>query len=255
MRRIAIRIDDITPGMDWDKFSRFAELLDRYGIRPLIGLVPRNEDPLLEAGDKRNPAFDDKEAYAAWLKERREAGWIFAQHGTTHVYSTKKAGIFPLNSFSEFAGVELKRQYLMLREGKEELRKLGAESDIFMAPGHSFDKNTLRALKKLGFRYITDGYGSHPYSRGGLIFLPISFLRSRELKKEYGVTTYVVHCAEMTEEEYDRYEKLFREQRERFIDYGELLKLPARERVRGASFVEYIYATAKHIAGRIINHA
>ncbi|MBO5623235.1 MAG: DUF2334 domain-containing protein, partial [Butyrivibrio sp.] len=39
---ITIRMDDITPDMDWDKFLRFKSLLDEHGIKPLIGVVPDN---------------------------------------------------------------------------------------------------------------------------------------------------------------------------------------------------------------------
>ena len=77
MRKIAIRIDDITPEMDWAKFSRFAELLDRYGIRPLIGVIPKNADPMMDAKEGKNPAFADKNVYAAWLRERKERRTFF----------------------------------------------------------------------------------------------------------------------------------------------------------------------------------
>ena len=38
--KIAIRMDDITPDMDWAKFLRFKELCDLYQVKPLIGVVP-----------------------------------------------------------------------------------------------------------------------------------------------------------------------------------------------------------------------
>ena len=31
--RITIRMDDITPGMNWDKFLRFKAILDKYDIK------------------------------------------------------------------------------------------------------------------------------------------------------------------------------------------------------------------------------
>ena len=37
--KIAVRMDDIAPGMDWKKFNDFKELLDEYGIKPLIGYL------------------------------------------------------------------------------------------------------------------------------------------------------------------------------------------------------------------------
>ena len=42
--KIAVRMDDITPDMDWEKFLAFKEILDTFGIKPLIGVVPDNRD-------------------------------------------------------------------------------------------------------------------------------------------------------------------------------------------------------------------
>ena len=47
--KIAVRLDDITPDMDWERFYRFKALLDKYQIRPLIGVVPDNRDENLKA--------------------------------------------------------------------------------------------------------------------------------------------------------------------------------------------------------------
>ncbi len=131
------------------------------------------------------------------------------------------------------------------------LEKLGIRPEIFMAPGHSFDKNTLRALKECGFRFVTDGFGDAPYLREGLIFLPISFLRKQELKKENGVTTFVVHTWDMSEEEFRWYEDLFANRRERILDYRSLTELPARKRRRRETLGEYGMAAGKKVVARI----
>ena len=120
-----------------------------------------------------------------------------------------------------------------------------------MAPGHSFDKNTLRALKECGFRFVTDGFGDAPYLREGLAFLPISFLRRQELKKENGVTTFVVHTWDMSEEEIRWYEDLFANQRERILDYRSLTDLPARERNLLETLGEYGMAAGKKVVAKL----
>ena len=120
-----------------------------------------------------------------------------------------------------------------------------------MAPGHSFDKNTLRALKECGFRYVTDGFGDAPYLREGLTFLPISFLRKQELKKENGVTTFVVHTWDMSEEEFRWYEDLFANQRERILDYHSLTELPAKERNLLEALGEYGMAAGKKVVAKL----
>ena len=37
---ITVRLDDITPDMDWERFYKFKALLDQYQVKPLIGVVP-----------------------------------------------------------------------------------------------------------------------------------------------------------------------------------------------------------------------
>ena len=170
--KIAVRLDDITPDMDWEQFHRLEKLLDQYHIAPLLGIVPDNQDENL----KRNPARSD---LGEQIKQWEAKGWVLAMHGWKHIYTTKKAGLFPLNCFSEFAGVKKEKQRDMIFDGKEKLQKMGVETNIFMAPAHSFDKHTLTALKEAGFQYVTDGFGEYPYEYRGLTFLPIAFQKSK----------------------------------------------------------------------------
>ena len=88
---------------------------------------------------------------------------MVAMHGLNHLYTTKKAGLFPIGGKSEFAGLSFEKQKKMIGEGKHLLKDRGIITDIFMAPSHSFDKNTLKALKDNGFTKITDGFGAIPF--------------------------------------------------------------------------------------------
>ena len=253
MRKIVIRIDDICPEMDWNKMERFERLLNEYSIKPLIGVVPFNHDPMLSAPEEcRNPEFADENAYAEWLRKKQEEGWCIAVHGCFHVYTTKNGGLFPLNAFSEFAGVPYKRQKRMISRGRDKLRELGVRSNIFMAPAHAYDDDTLKALRACGFKYVTDGYGSKPYMYKGLKFLPISVLRSKELRADKGITTFVVHTWEMEDSDFEEYEKLFREQRERFADYEEMLGSEASKKNAVTIIPERIAASAKRSIGKIV---
>lgn len=72
----------------------------------------------------------------------------------------------------------------MLTEGKKVLTQKGIETDIFMAPAHSYDKKTLKALKETGFNILTDGFGDLPYEWKEMKFYPISFQLSRVFKKK-----------------------------------------------------------------------
>ena len=73
--RIAIRLDDITADMNWEKFLRFKDLMDRYGVKPLLGIVPDNHDSKLKVDPPREDFWE-------YLKERRDKdGWILCMHG------------------------------------------------------------------------------------------------------------------------------------------------------------------------------
>ena len=131
--------------------------------------------------------------YWEYLHTLQSEGWCIAQHGCTHIYNTHKKGCFPLNALSEYAGNSYEDQYASLEKGQKILKEHQIDTDIFMAPAHSYDYNTLKALKKLGFTKITDGFGRQPYQWQGLTFYPISFKQSNSLKQEKGYTTSPVN--------------------------------------------------------------
>lgn len=243
--KIAIRMDDITPDMDWSCFDRFKELLDVYGVAPLIGVVPVNRDPNLMREKAREEFWEQ-------LKELTKNGWVIAQHGYDHVYTTKKGGLFPLNLFSEYAGLSYKEQAEKIAAGKKELESRGIHTDIFMAPAHTFDHNTLKALKDCGFHYLTDGFAKAPYEREGLCFLPISSRKKDCFKAKDGYTTLVVHVNGMKDQEFKWYERMLAEHREKFISYGEFLSAPARKRGFAGNLAEYMEAAAKRLTVRFL---
>ncbi len=242
--RIAIRMDDITPDMDWDKFGRFKAVLDEGGIRPLIGVVPKTQD-------KKLHICEDREDFWEWLGGLQRDGWHIAMHGLNHVYRTDRGGLFPLNRQSEFAGLSFEEQLSMLQEGRRLLREKGIETDIFMAPSHSYDRNTLRALKAAGFRAVTDGFGRAPYIRGkeGLVFYPVSFRKEADLNSSRdGITTFVVHANTMSDKEFEWYRKLV--ESGRAVSYDEMLGAPARREPLLHQALEYTMAKGKYLGVR-----
>ena len=238
--KIAVRMDDITPDMNWENFSFFQDLFKQTGITPLLGIVPENRDV------KLSPEAPHEDFYMR-MKELEKQGYCFAMHGCYHVYTTKCGGRFPLNSYSEFAGLPYDKQKELLAYGKEKLKEHGIETDIFMAPAHSYDDNTLKALKELGFNKITDGFGKVPYMEKGLTFYPISFLLGRSFKQKKGVTTMVIHANTVTEADKKRYEQIFRDHGKNMISYTEYLKINPVKRTIPGRVGEYLLARSKHI--------
>lgn len=241
--KIAVRMDDITPDMDWKSFDAFTEMFARYGITPLLGIVPANEDPKLKVGAAA-PDFAER------MKKLKDQGYVLAMHGCHHLYSTKKGGLFPLNPQSEFAGVPKETQRRLLQEGKAALEAWGIHTDIFMAPGHTLDRTTVELLGELGFSYITDGYGRRPYRRGQMTWLPISFLRRFCFSDREGITTLVIHANHSTGQELENYEAMFAGNRERFVPYSEFLAWEPAAQSVPARLLEYGMALLKQWAAR-----
>lgn len=244
--KIAVRLDDITPDMDWERFLKFKALLDKYQVKPLIGVVPDNWDENLKGMQEGAP-----NDFWTYVKELQKEGWTVAMHGYRHIYSTDKGGIFPLNNFSEFAGIPYEVQEKMLSEGKRILREKGIETDIFMAPAHSYDKNTLKALIKTGFNKITDGFGYGPYWWQGLTFYPISFRLRDTLKRKSGYSTMVIHTGTIKENEWEGYENYFRREDVTWVSYEEYLKqTPKKQSVFGRA-LEFMLAKLKYLLVRL----
>lgn len=237
--KIAVRLDDITADMDWDKFNQFKAVLDKYQIKPLIGVVPDNQDQTLAFNQKKTDFFQ-------YIKELEAEGWSIAQHGYQHVYQNHNGGIFPLNRDSEFTGETYQVQREKLQKGKQLLENQGIIPTIYMAPSHSYDKTTIKALVDLGFTTITDGFGKHPYQRQGIAFLPIAFHSKKALLKKSGVTTLVFHTNGMNEAAMEYWDKEFGKQQENLINYHQLLSYPVENRSCFGNVKEYIMAQLKH---------
>lgn len=241
--KITIRMDDITPDMDWAKFDRFKAILDKHGIKPIIGVVPENKDEKL----KKEAPRDNFWEYVRMLQQQ---GWVVAMHGYNHIYTTKEPGMFPIGDKSEFAGVIYQRQDDMIREGKRILKSHGIITDFFMAPSHSYDKNTLKALKKNGFSRITDGFGEKPYDMDGIVFYPIAVSKSETLKsKKDGCVTFVYHTNTMSEKDFENFEKIF--SKAKVVSYGEFLHSETVMRSALDEVMEFMTAKSKYYAVRL----
>lgn len=255
--KILIRMDDIAPGMDMGKFRRFKRLLDEYNIRPLIGVVPDNRDPKLmveaEEPESKQKKGTDEEAdsednpyFWRMVRDLQSEGWIIAMHGLHHVYTTKKGGMLPLNKQSEFAGIPYEKQLEMVTEGKKILESHGIATDFFMAPSHSYDRNTITALVEKGFRRITDGFGRDAYRRFDMTFYPISYRKDSALTDEgEGYTTFVVHTNTLTNEDFNYYSKVF--ETGKVVSWNEWLMTDPVEAGELQGIKEYLMARIKYI--------
>lgn len=208
MSRYIIRLDDAADRMDCKKWARMEKLLDKYDIKPLVGVIPNCRDEMMNIYD-RDPDFWNK------VHQWDTKGWTIALHGYEHVYCTTDGGINPVNNRSEFAGLSLEQQKNKIKNGLEIFRRNEVEPKVFFAPSHTFDLNTIEALKQeSNIRIISDTIANKPYSQYDMTFVPQQSGKVRKLP--FKVVTFCYHPNMMEEQEFiylesflKKYNKLF----------------------------------------------
>ena len=109
---LLIRIDDIAENMNWSLMKKCENLFDELNIKPLLGVIPKNEDPELLKYDKSENFWDE-------VRNWNKKGWEISMHGYNHVYCTKtyKKDYFNYGGGSEFFGLPLSDQKIKIKNG------------------------------------------------------------------------------------------------------------------------------------------
>ena len=196
MARYIMRLDDACPKRDVAKWDRMESLLDKYGVKPLVGIIPDCKDP------KMDQYAEDSDFWIKRIKSWQEKGWQFALHGYNHVFRTDCGGINPVNKRSEFAGVPYENQKQMIADGVAILRGHGINPKVFFAPAHTFDENTIKALLKASdIRIISDTPANKPYSKYGMTFVPQQSGHVRKLP--FNTVTFCYHPNTMKNDDFE----------------------------------------------------
>jgi len=209
-------MDDICPKMDKEKFLAYENIFKKYTIRPLLGIVPDNQDPNLNVNVIDNHFWDKMRSLV------QNHNWDIAQHGYQHIYHTKDGGILNLNSNSETSGLPFSQQLDFLSCGQRILSNEGLSTDTYMAPSHSYDKNTLKALVKLGFRNISDGYSFYPYQFNNLNFVPCQMAMPRRMP--FGIYTFCIHANTSTSEQIEILENFIKQNKKDITSFNMICK-------------------------------
>lgn len=217
MNKYLIRLDDACPTMDKAKWQRMEDILDRYGVRPMVGIIPHNEDPL-QMIDAEDPDF--------WAKVSKweSKGWAIALHGYDHCYISNDGmkGLNPLWERSEFAGVPLEKQKEKIREGVKILRSHGIDPKYFFAPSHTYDENTLAALKEeSNILAISDTIATKPYKCEEFAIIPQLGGHCSKMVLP-GVWTFCLHPSVMSEENFISTENFIKAHKKEFISFDDL---------------------------------
>ena len=215
MKKYLIRLDDACPTMDAARWQRMESILDKNGVRPMVGIIPANADP---------KQMIDKEDGAFWQKalEWQNKGWAIALHGFDHCYISSNAGINPLWNRSEFAGITLEEQKQKIGDGVTILKNHGLTPKYFFAPSHTFDENTLQALLECSeIRIISDTIATRPYKYGGFIFIPQIGGHCVNMPLP-GVYTFCFHPNAMEDKAFAALESFIKSHKREFSSFDEL---------------------------------
>lgn len=185
-----LRFDDICPTMRWDIWDEIEAQLLELNIKPIVAIVPDNQDPKLKV-DQANPYF--------WQRARQwqQRGWTIGLHGYQHRYVSANAGLVALRKKSEFAGLSRQEQSEKLRRASGIFAREQLQPRVWIAPGNTFDGTTVSLLPGIGIRVIVDGYFSTPHvSREGITWVPQQLFSFRAVRR--GVWTVCYHHNEWT---------------------------------------------------------
>lgn len=243
-RQYLIRLDDACPTMDRQKWGRMEEILDKYCINPMVGVIPHNEDSM-QMADSEDVLFWDK------VKQWEQKGWAIALHGYNHCYTSDGGlkGLNPLWSRSEFAGLPLDMQRQKIKDGMAIMKEHGLNPKYFFAPSHTFDENTLTALEQESdIKIISDTVATKPYLYHNYVMIPQLGGHCEEMKFP-GVWTFCLHPNTMSDENFVKTGSFIKTHKDQFVSFDQL----NLSNLKGKDFVSrmlsFIYFKYRRIRG------
>ena len=202
MLKFIIRLDDACPNMNEENWIKIENLLNKYNIKPIVGIIPDTQD---ESFLKYGTIDDFWNKYALKWKK---GGWIIAQHGLHHKLSTTVR--------TEFKGKTYNEQKDIIEMGYNLLVNKNIQPKCFFAPAHTFDDTTIKVCKDLDyFEFISDGYAFYPYREQGVLFIPSVFDTPHVISKN-GIYTFVYHPNNMSDSQFEYLEKFIDQYNENF---------------------------------------
>ena len=208
---ILIRFDDIAPNMSWEMMDKCQELLNYYDLKPVMGVIPDNQDNELLKYPKRENFWET-------VKKWQLNNWSIAMHGYKHLYDkeTNKKDFFNYGGRSEFFGHSYEDQLSKIKKGLEIFEKNNIQIDTFFAPNHTYDNNTFKALKNSGILKIIDGYGLMPYSFNGIRFVPQLFYKLYLLP--FGIQSTQIHINYWIDKDFTSFKKFIEKNYKKVIN-------------------------------------
>ena len=202
--------------MNWNLMEKTELLFQRYDIKPVLGVVPNNKDTEFLSFPKRN---DFWEKVRIW----KNKGWEIAMHGNNHVYDKfcSKSDYLGLGGNSEFCSHTYENQLEKIKCGLDKFNNENINIKTFFAPNHTFDDNTLLALKNCGITEIVDGYGLMPYEENGIKFIPQLFYKM--IVFPFGIQSFQIHLIYFKQNDFDDLKKFVELNSKKIITYDQAI--------------------------------
>ena len=196
--------------MNWQVWAEIDSILVEQQIVPLLAVVPDNRDQKLAVA----PAHS---AFWEQVRKWQARGWTIGLHGYQHLYMTEDRGIVGIQPRSEFAGLPAKVQEDKLRKAADIFHDQGIETKVWVAPGHSFDWNTVEALKTVEISVISDGFALAPHTDSrGAFWVPQQLWRFR--RRPFGLWTVCCHHNSWTEQDVSQFRRAIETYRRKITD-------------------------------------
>ena len=158
-------------------------------------------------------------------------------------------GLNPLWARSEFAGVSLEQQKEKIRKGVAVFRAHGIDPKYFFAPAHTYDENTLQALREeSNIRIISDTIATKPYRKGDFIFISQVGGHCAEMKIP-GIWTFCLHPSAMTEENFVATKRFLKAHQNEIMGFDDLELTDLRGKNLLSRFLSWMYFTRRKLKG------
>jgi predicted deacetylase len=223
--KLLIRIDDVAENMNWKHMDKCEKLFDKYNIKPLMGVIPLNQDKELFKLPK-NKNFWSR------VQDWQNKGWEITMHGCNHLYTQKsnKQDLFNYGGDSEFYGLDYNKQFEKIKIGLEKFKNENISIRSFFAPNHIYDDNTLKALKNSQIKIIIDGYGLFPFYKHEILFIPQLFYK--EICLPFGIQSTQIHLNNWNDNYYDKFQIFIEKQKIKITDLDFILNINSPNKIQ-----------------------
>jgi predicted deacetylase len=234
-----VRFDDICPTMNWAIWAEIDEILTTERVKPILSVIPDNRSRAFFI-EEENPRFWD------YIKGRQKQGWSIGLHGYQHVPITSNPGILKLSHHSEFAGLPEEEQEARISRAIEIFKANGVKPDLWVAPWHSFDRITIKVLKKHGITIISDGFSIYPYVDSGMLWIPRQLSNFR--RRPFGVYTVCFHHNSWTKKDLSTFKRNVKRYKAWIVDFKTVTSLYSARR---KSFIDILYGMRIELRRRL----